>query len=447
LAVSSIPMAKKYYYEFKKQLTEAHKNLTIATIFSYSQNEDDIEDIAADESFDTEKLDMTSREFLKEVIADYNTTFSTNFDTSSDKFQNYYKDLSLKMKQRQVDLLIVVNMFLTGFDATTLNTLWVDKNLKYHGLIQAFSRTNRILNSVKTFGNIVCFRDLQKETDDAISMFANKNTGGIVLLRSFDDYYNGYDEEKEDGSKKHNVGYVDLINELLTLFPLGQQIIGEQNEKNFIALYGTILRMRNILTSFDDFKGKELLTDGQLQDYQSKYIDLKEKYKQKAGEKENINDDIVFETELIRQVEVNIDYILLLVEKYRASNCANKEILVKISKAINSSIELRSKKELIEGFIEKVNVSSSVSDDWKEYVQMRREEDLSALIENENLKPELARQFIYRSFQDGEIRTIGEELQSILPNTDLFDEDSNKKNETIIDKIKAFFEKYIGLIV
>ncbi len=443
-AVASIPMAKKYYYELKKQLAEKHKKLTIATIFSYSANEDDPEDIANNESFDTEHLDTTSREFLEEAISDYNKAFNTNFDTSSDRFENYYKDLSLKMKQRQVDLLVVVNMFLTGFDATTLNTLWVDKNLRHHSLIQAYSRTNRILNSVKTFGNIVCFRDLQKETDDAIALFGNKDAGGIVLLRSFDDYYNGYDEERDNG-KKHNVGYVDLIKELTTQFPLGQPIIGEQAQKEFRALFGSILRMRNILTSFDDFKGQEILSEADFQDYQSIYIDLKPT--PPSGQKEDINDDIVFEAELIRQIEVNIDYILMLVEKYQQSNCKDKEILVRISKAINSSIELRSKKELIEGFIEKVNVTTSVGDDWKAYVTKRREEDLSALIENEKLKPELARRFIEKSFQDGELKTRGTDIQNILPPASPFDRNSNKKKKGIIERIKEFFEKYIGLAV
>lgn len=248
-AVSSIPMAMKYYVEFKKQLAESHRQFTIATIFSYSANEDDPEDVLQEEDFDTDALDQTSRDFLESAIQDYNAAFNTNFDTSSDKFQNYYKDLSMRVKSREVDLLIVVNMFLTGFDATTLNTLWVDKNLKMHGLIQAFSRTNRILNSVKTYGNIVCFRDLQQATDDAIALFGDKNASGIVLLKSFNDYWSGY----EDNHGKYHPGYVDLLEKLETGFPLGAQISGKQEEKDFIRLFGTILSMRNILSSFDQF--------------------------------------------------------------------------------------------------------------------------------------------------------------------------------------------------
>ncbi len=437
-----------YYYELKKQLEAANKNLIIATIFSYDPNENDVDDVASDGKMAAEyldKLDKNSRDFLSDAIGDYNAVFKTNYDTSADKFQNYYKDISMRMKQRQIDLLLVVNMFLTGFDATTLNTLWVDKNLRYHGLIQAFSRTNRILNTVKTFGNIVCFRDLQKATDDAIALFGNKDAGGIVLLRSFDDYYNGFDEEKDNGRTKHNAGYVDLINELRTMFPLGKPIVGEQARKDFRALFGSILRMRNILSSFDDFAGNEILSDADFQDYQSIYIDLRPE--KRDGQKEIINDDIVFETELIRQVEVNIDYILMLVEMYQKSNCKDKEILVRISKAINSSIELRSKKELIEGFIEKVNVSSSVSDEWKAYVAKRREEDLSALIESEKLKPELTRQFMEKSFKDGELKTRGTEIQNILPPSSPFDKKSSQKKKGIIGRIKEFFEKYIGLFI
>ncbi len=354
-AVSSIPMAMKYYTEFRRQLAESGRKLTVATIFSYSANEDDPEDALPDEGFETDALDKTSRDFLESAIANYNAAFNTAFDTSADKFQNYYKDLSQRMKNREVDLLIVVNMFLTGFDATTLNTLWVDKNLKMHGLIQAFSRTNRILNSVKTYGNIVCFRDLQKETDEAIALFGDKEAGSVVLLKGYGAYYDGYDE---DG--KHYPGYTELIDELTQRFPLGQEIIGEENQKDFISLFGAILRLKNILTAFDAFAGNEILPDRDMQDYQSIYIDLWHSMKPTKPEKENINDDIVFEIELIRQVEINIDYILMLVAKYHDGNCKDKEILVAIDKAINSSIQLRSKKELIENFIRTVNASTKV---------------------------------------------------------------------------------------
>ena len=262
----------KYYAEFQKQLTESRRKLTIATIFSYNNNEDD--DILADEGFDTNALDKTSRDFLKAAIQDYNAEFNTAFDTSVDKFQNYYKDLSQRMKNREIDLLIVVNMFLTGFDATTLNTLWVDKNLKMHGLIQAFSRTNRILNSVKTYGNIVCFRNLQKATDEAIALFGDKEAGSVVLLKDYNSYYYGYDENGQ-----HHFGYTELISQLIQKFPLGQNIVGEQNQKDFISLFGAILRLKNILSSFDNFTGNEILPKRDMQDYQSIYIDFYQQMK------------------------------------------------------------------------------------------------------------------------------------------------------------------------
>ena len=347
-AVSSIPVAKKYYLEFKKQLEEKNKNLTIATIFSYSANEEENTDNLDDESFDTENLDLGSREFLGEAISDYNKKFGTNFDTSSDGFQLYYEDLSKRTKNEEIDILIVVNMFLTGFDATTLNTLWVDKNLRMHGLIQAFSRTNRILNSIKTFGNIICFRDLQKETDEAIALFGNKEAGGIVLLKTYEEYYNGYEDDK--GREKE--GYSELIEELQNKFPIDEQIIGEQNKKEFIVLFGNILKIKNILSAFDKFAGNEILSEREYQDYQSIYIDLYEEIKKiRNTDKESINDDIIFEIELIKQVEINIDYILMKVTEYYKSNKEDKEILIDIKKAINSSLELRSKKELIKNMV------------------------------------------------------------------------------------------------
>lgn len=441
-AVSSIPVAILYYKEFKRQLQELHRDMAIATIFSYQPNEADPED----ESFNTAELDDTSRDFLEAAIADYNAAFNTNYDTSADKFQNYYKDVSRRMKKREIDLLIVVNMFLTGFDATTLNTLWVDKNLKQHGLIQTYSRTNRILNSVKTFGNIVCFRDLQKETDEAIALFGDKDAGGIVLLKKYEDYYNGFDEEKPNGESRHHEGYRELIDSLLTRFPLGQQIVGEEDEKSFIVLFGSILRMRNILTAFDDFKGNEILTPREFQDYQSIYLDLYEKHREPKADKEDINADIVFEMELMRQVEINIDYILMLVEKFRASHGKDKAILANIRTAINSSIELRSKKELIEGFIADINVSPSVCDDWQRYVSKQKESDLAELITSERLKPEEARKFIDNAFRDGTLKTIGTDLDKIMPPANPFDKRSRENKKGIIERIKAFFEKYIGLI-
>ena len=445
-AVASIPMAKAYYNEFKRQqaeLPEAQR-LKIATIYSYSANEEDIDGILAEENPEsTTQLDQQSRDFLEGAIKDYNQMFATNYDTSGDKFQNYYKDLSLRMKNRQVDLLIVVNMFLTGFDATTLNTLFVDKNLKQHGLIQAFSRTNRILNSVKTFGNIVCFRDLQQATDDAIALFGDKDASSIVVLKDFWSYYNGYDNK--DG--KHCYGYSELVDQLKSEFPEGQPVMGEDEEKRFVALFGSLLKSINILSTFDQYDGREELSDRQLQDYQSHYLDLRDKWRRrKPGDKENINDDLIFETELIRQVEINIDYILLLVQKYHDTNCTDKEILVNISKAIGSSLQLRSKKELIESFISSVNAGTDVDRGWREYVQRRKAEDLNEIIESEHLKPEETEKFIESSFRDGQVRTTGTDIDKILPPMSRFGGGNRQeKKKSVIEKIQNFFERYFGL--
>lgn len=445
-AVSSIQMAKLYYDEFRKQMSlDPTKKLKIAVIYSYAPNEEEADGILDEEnSEDTSALDKNSRDFLEEAIQDYNTMFQTAYDTSSDKFQNYYKDVSLRMKNKELDLLIVVNMFLTGFDATTLNTLWVDKNLKMHGLIQAFSRTNRILNSIKTFGNIVCFRNLQKRVDTAIALFGDKDAGGIVLLRSFKDYYEGYISDQ-----KHVPGYVDMIEELLNKFPVSMpRIIGEQNQKDFISLFGAILRMRNLLSSFDEFAGKEIITERDLQDYLGRYQDLRDEWKQRreTGESTDIIDDIVFEVELIKQIEINIDYILMLVKKYHDTHGEDKEILITINKAIDASPELRSKKQLIQSFISGINEVDDVISEWNTFVAQQREQDLVELIQDERLKSEETRIFLEISFREGEIKTVGTDIDRIMPPISRFGGDSrSKKKQTVIDKLKAFFEKYFGI--
>lgn len=446
-AVASVPMAKLYYEEFKKQMAaDPTKKLRIATIFSYGANEEESDGILDEEnSEDTSALDKTSRDFLEDAIKDYNEMFHTNYDTSSDKFQNYYKDVSLRMKNRELDLLIVVNMFLTGFDATTLNTLWVDKNLKMHGLIQAFSRTNRILNSIKTFGNIVCFRNLQKRVDSAISLFGDKNAGGIVLLNSFRDYYYGY--ESVDG--KQIPGYADMMEELEEKFPLSEpQIMGEQNQKNFISLFGAILRMRNLLSSFDEFVGKELLTERDLQDYLGRYQDLRDEWKRRReqGESTDIIDDIVFEVELIKQIEINIDYILMLVKKYHDTHCEDKEVLITINKAIDASPELRSKKALIETFIAGINEADDIMTEWHDYVVAKREEDLENIIKEERLKPEETRKFLENAFRDGEIKTAGTDIDKLMPPVSRFGGGKRaEKKQGVINMLKTFFEKYFGI--
>lgn len=441
--VSSVEAAKLYYNEFKKQMAEnPSKTLKIATIFSYGANEEEQDGILDEENpEDTTRLDSSSRDFLAGAIKDYNATFGTSYDTSSDKFQNYYKDVSLRMKNRQIDLLIVVNMFLTGFDATTLNTLWVDKNLKAHGLIQAYSRTNRILNSIKTYGNIVCFRNLQKRTDDAISLFGDKEAGGIVLMKGYKDYYYGYTDK--DGKLKP--GYILLVQDLQDKFPLDEQILGEKAKKEFISLFGAVLRMRNLLASFDEFAGNEFLTEREMQDYTGKYIDLRDEFVKGGKDKENINDDIVFEVELIKQIEINIDYILMLVKKYHDSHKNDKEVLISIQKAIDSSFELRSKKKLIETFVDGINDVDDVIIEWRNFVAEEKEKELAEIIKEENLKPEETRQFIEYSLRDGALKTTGTDIDKILPPVSRFGGGREKKKRNVIAKLSSFFDRFSGL--
>lgn len=446
-AVSSVDAAKLYYAEFQRQMAEnPQKRLKVAVIYSYGANEEETDGILDEENpEDTSALDQSSRDFLDAAIRDYNGMFHTNYSTDGDKFQNYYKDVSLRMKNKELDLLIVVNMFLTGFDATTLNTLWVDKNLKMHGLIQAYSRTNRILNSIKVFGNIVCFRNLQKRTDDAISLFGDKEAGGIVLMRSYKDYYFGY----EDADGKYHPGYQDMIEELTTKFPLTEErITGEQRQKEFIVLFGAILRMRNLLTSFDEFAGSEILSERDFQDYLGRYQDLRDEWKNRkpGGEKEEITDDIVFEIELIKQIEINIDYILLLVQKYHDSHCDDKEVLITIRKAVDASPELRSKKALIETFIAGINDVSDVMLEWRTFVAEEKERQLVAIIQEENLKDDETRRFMESSFRDGSVKTTGTDIDRLMPPISRFGGGNRaEKKQTIIEKLKGFFDRFFGI--
>ena len=447
LAVSSVEAARLYYAEFQKQMeARPEQAIKIATIYSFAPNEEEDNGFLGEEnSDDTSALDSSSRDFLEVAIKEYNAYFGTNYDTSADKFPNYYKDVSLRMKNKDIDLLIVVNMFLTGFDATTLNTLWVDKNLKMHGLIQAYSRTNRILNSVKTFGNIVCFRNLQKRTDEAISIFGDREAGGIVLMRGFKDYYNGYVDERGD---KHD-GFVDMIAELVYKFPLTEaRIIGEKAQKEFIALFGAVLRMRNLLTAFDDFEGKEILSERDLQDYLGRYQDLRDEWRKKREneEKEDITDDVVFELELVKQIEINIDYILILVTKYHDSHCNDKETLITIKKSIDASPELRSKKALIENFIDGINDVDDVMAEWHSYIAAEKEKQLNEIIAEEKLKADETKKFVDNAIADGEMRTTGTDIDKLMPPISRFgNTNREKKKQTIIEKLKAFFERFFGV--
>ncbi len=446
-AVASVEMAKRYYLEFQRQMeADPAKRLRVAVIYSYAANEGAAEAdglLGEENSEDASALDQSSRDFLDAAIRDYNAMFHTNYSTDSDRFQNYYKDVSLRMKNKELDLLIVVNMFLTGFDATTLNTLWVDKNLKMHGLIQAFSRTNRILNSVKTFGNIVCFRNLQKRVDEAIALFGDREAGGIVLLHKFSDYYEGY--QAQDG--RHMPGYRELIQALEEKFPLSEpRVEGEALQKEFISLFGAVLRMRNLLASFDEFQGRELLSQRDLQDYLGRYQDLRDEWLRRAkNEKEDITGDIVFEIELIRQIEINIDYILLLVQKYHDSHGDDKELLITIQSAVEASPELRSKKQLIETFLAGINDVDDVLTEWRSFVAQQKEAALVQLIQEEKLREPETRKFLDNAFRNGEIKTTGTDIDKLMSPISRFGGGNRaEKKQTVIDKLKRFFEKFYG---
>ncbi len=447
-ATSSIQAAVLYYKEFRSQmaLLPPDKRLKVALIYSYAPNDAPFEQegfMDEENSDSTAGLDSNSRDALEAAIKDYNSMFHTSFDTSPEKFQNYYKDLSLRMKNKEVDLLIVVNMFLTGFDAKTLNTLWVDKNLRLHGLLQAFSRTNRTLNSVKTFGNIVCFRNLEDATNESLALFGDEKAGGIVLLRKFDDYYKGYDD---DGGK-HHAGYAELVDSLLRSYPLGSPIVSEKAKKRFVSLYGSLLRAINILQCFDDFTGKALLSERDMQDYQSRYIDIYNEFRnRKKHDKDNINEDLRFEIELVKQVEVNIDYIISLIKKHHEENTLNAEVCLSIARTMDSSLELRNKKELIGNFIASLTPQTAdVDQSWQDYVRTQKEHELNLIIDEEHLKSEQTRRFIDAAFRDGAIRESGTELAGLLPPMSRFGSARAQKKETVLQRLKAFFEKFRDL--
>ena len=369
---------------------------------------------------------------LEDVIRDYNSMFGTSYDTSADQFQSYYKHLSERLKYRELDIVIVVNMFLTGFDATTLNTLWVDKNLRAHGLIQAYSRTNRILNSVKTYGNVVSFRNLEQETNDALALFGNRDAKGVVLLRPYAEYHEEYHA---------------LVEKLVAMFPAGQPIVGEEAQKEFIRQYGAILRLRNILTSFDDFTDDHSLSDRDLQDYQSTYLDIYAEFRKGASaDKEHINDDVVFEIELIKQVEINVDYILMLVEQYMAArgSAADNEIRATIDRAVNASVSLRNKKDLIEDFVNSVTITHRIDDEWSRFVAERREQELEQIITEERLNPEEARTYMANAFRDGQMTSAGTALTNLLPPVSRFSKnnDRGRLKQHVLDRLLAFFERF-----
>lgn len=453
-AVDSTEKARLYYDEFMRQQAERpeEERLRVATIFTYAANEAENDSIGAMEDENpegTDRLDEVSKEFLARAIDDYNKVFGTTYGVDAQRFANYYKDISLRMKNKEIDLLIVVGMFLTGFDAKTLNTLWVDKNLKMHGLLQAFSRTNRILNAVKDCGHVVCFRNLEKEVKECFALFGDKDAAGLITMRPFDDYYYGYDDEKG----MHHLGYKEI--EVLLLAEFGLTTIGDirtmEEKKRFVQLFGALLKLRNLLGAFDEFAGAQLmLSDYEIQDYTSWYIDLRDEFKhEQKGDKERVNDDVVFEIELVKQVQIGIDYILMLVAEYHEGNCKDMEVVVKIRKAIAASPDLRNKKELIEQFIERMTPTDTgdVTDNWERYVAERRDADLRQIIDEEHLKPAETEAFIANAFIEGYLSTIGTAITKVLPPMPVFGGGGKRaeKKRVVIEKLQAFFDKYMNL--
>lgn len=455
LACDSIGSAKAYYAQIKELLAERPGfDLKVATIFTYAANgdEDDGQGMLSEEAMDTNGMPKADREFLDAAIADYNAMFGTSCGTDSKGFDNYYKDVSERMKNRELDLLIVVDMFLTGFDAKTLNTLWVDKNLRMHGLIQAFSRTNRILNSVKTFGNIVCFRDLSERVDEALALFGDPDAGGIVLLKPYEVYFQRYAEALEH---------------LRTSFPLdgGFDLIGEEAEKDLVKTFGQILRLRNILSCFDDFAADDPMSERELQDYQSHYLDIADKYRrQREADLVDISDDLTFEMELVRQVEINIDYILMLVEQRHGDNVQDKEIADKIRSAVASSPELRDKAELIEEFLRAVGFDGAearvdivalpeverheaVAREWRRHVSESMEHDIEGIVEENGLKPKETRELVSESFVAGAVPEAGTAISKIMRPVSRFAKGNpyGEKRHKVLDALKAFYEKYRSL--
>lgn len=454
-AVDSVQAAILYYNEFKKQLAEpGAPNLRIATIYTYNANEAEVDEWGFGGDENPEDVgtapDLQSRDALENAIKDYNQmwTPNTSYSTDGDSFQSYYKDVSLRMKNKEIDILIVVGMFLTGFDAKTLNTLWVDKNLKLHGLLQAYSRTNRILNAVKNCGNIVCFRNLEEATNKSLAIFGDENASGMVFLKTYEEYYS---EGYEDDRGHWHDPYTELIRRLLDMFPIEgmANIFDEEQKKAFIKLMGEILRVRNILAAFDDFTEEaKIVSEMKYQDYLGWYNNYYEEFRKPThdDEREDISDDIVFEMELVKQVQINIRYILELVQQYHDSNCENKEIIVKIRKQMDASPDMRDKRELIEKFLERMTPEkgADVGEKWEQYIEKEKKEQLDAIIEEESLKPAETEAFVQRAFADGYVTETGTGIAKILPPSNPFLPESGEKKQTVIDKLKAYLKKFLN---
>lgn len=463
LAVDSVEMAKKYYLALKELMSEpGAKKYTIATIFSYESNEEgaNLTGTTDENPNDVSRLDATSKEFLKNVaIEDYNKLFGTEYGVEGDKFHNYYKDISLRMKNGDIDILIVVGMFLTGFDAKGLNTLWVDKNLRMHGLLQAYSRTNRILNSVKNCGNIICFRDLEDNTNESFAIFGNKDAKGIAFMRKFKDYYYGYDE-----NGRHHEGYVEIVNSLLETFPIEKMgdVIKDEDKKAFVRLMGSYLRFINLLSAYDEFcpeddeekKKIRIISEGSAQDYLSWYIDFYEEFKKEQehgggdDDGEETTSEVEFEIELAKQVQIDITYILMLVVKYKKSETGGEEIRMEIIKGIKASPDLRNKLELIEKFLDRASTfEGNVHEEWDKYLAEEKKLRVNKLIAEEKLQPEQTNKFLESCFAEGRVEENGTAITTILPPMPLFG-GGNIRSVTkarVIKKIKSLFDIFTDI--
>lgn len=453
-AVQSVDAAKLYYEEFENQQKDLpiEKRLKVATIYSFQANEEQkaIGEIS-EESFDVSAMDSSAKEFLEKVIDDYNGYFKTNFSTNGNEFQNYYKDLSLRVKNKEVDLLIVVGMFLTGFDAPTLNTLFVDKNLRYHGLIQAFSRTNRILNKVKTFGNIVCFRDLEKQTQDAIKTFGDENSVNIILEKSYDEYMNGF---KDEESGKITKGYIEICEELINKFPDPTEIELDADKKEFVEIFGELLKAENILRNFDEFENFEkIISDRQMQDMKSVYVDIRESLPKPGdnGPKESQIDfsDVEFQIDLLKTDEINLDYILALILEKSKEHENIEELKAEVRRVIRSSLGTRAKEELIIKFINSTRLSDlkntdAILESFYNFARKEKDEKIKSLVLEENLK-ENSRHFIERSINKGYVEYMGDELDKIIPPTSRRHRAREKKKEQVLEKIKKIVDVFVGI--
>lgn len=486
-AVNSVDAAKCYYEEFNRLQKESDKPLKIATIFSFAANEEQnaIGDIA-DETFEPSAMDVSAKEFLTKAIDDYNEMFKVSYNIDSKDFQNYYRDLSNRVKNREVDLIIVVGMFLTGFDAPTLNTLFVDKNLRYHGLMQAFSRTNRIYNATKTFGNIITFRDLEKATIDAITLFGNSNTKNVVLEKSYKEYLEGFTDIATGEARR---GYNEVVKELNEKFPDPEAIITERDKKEFSKLFGEYLRIENILQNYDEFTNLralqaidrndpesmtafkethfvtdediaamqevEILPDRTIQDYRSTYNDIRDWLRrEKSGEEsEKLKfdwDDVIFEIDLLKSQEINLDYIIELVFEHNKKNKDKASLIEDIRRVIRASIGNRAKESLVVDFINETDLDSiqdkaDIIASFFEYAQCKQKIEVTELIKEENLNEEEAKRYITISLKREFASENGTELNAILPKMSPLNPQYLTKKQKVLKKLISFIEKFKGI--